>query len=313
MRVIFLGNFAPAPWGEPCTEAFIAAGLRAHGVAVHQIETARGVRAGPALDLLRRAGPADLVLVTNLIAQPADWFTRLRAATRAPVVMWHQDLMNWGVRESRFVAAARHFALVFGSDAHDWGRHGLNHVEYLPGAVQLGSNDLARVTFTAPVRYPVSFIGQLYEATRKHLLAEIRRHVALTVWGRTTSNAVYGPALVAVVQQSGVVIHHQIRTDIPGYWSNRVTQTLGAGGLLITPPLPGLSDYYRPGVHLATTRGTSAGEYVEAIRYWLARSAERDRVRRAGHQHVMTSHTWRQRAGQMLAILRRRRVIPGGA
>lgn len=82
------------------------------------------------------------------------------------------------------------------------------------------------------------------------------------------------------------------------YWSDRVPETTGRGGMLLHPDVPGLDHKgvptYRPGdmLHLR-----------ELIDYFLEQDEAREEVRRIGHEWTKNNRTYTQLSKEMLEVM----------
>jgi hypothetical protein len=84
----------------------------------------------------------------------------------------------------------------------------------------------------------------------------------------------------------------------PNYFSDRIFECLGRGGFLIHPWILGIDDLFEDGKY--PYGDWEALQFL--IDYYLddANAAERERIRRAGHEHVKANHTYRHRWAQIL-------------
>lgn len=83
--------------------------------------------------------------------------------------------------------------------------------------------------------------------------------------------------------------------DYPYYWSDRVWETLGRGGFLIMPYIKGLDDYLEDGKHLVFYEYGDFKQLKYLIDYYLENDTERECIRKAGHEYVKKSHTYKNR------------------
>ncbi len=83
-----------------------------------------------------------------------------------------------------------------------------------------------------------------------------------------------------------------------------------SGAFYLTEWLEELERHFAVGSEIACFR--SREELVERCRYYLAHDAERERVRRAGHERARRDHTWQRRFQDLFAELRRRGVVRAG-
>lgn len=109
------------------------------------------------------------------------------------------------------------------------------------------------------------------------------------------AHVVRGKALNQLYASTKVVVGD---TFCPGfiygpYYSDRVPETLGRGGFLIMPDVPGIEGDYFWGEHLGGPYQYDDFEILKAeIDFWLREDEQREKVRRAGHEHVKAHHTY---------------------
>lgn len=91
---------------------------------------------------------------------------------------------------------------------------------------------------------------------------------------------------------------------LPGhrnYFSDRYFETVGRGGFLLAPNVPGIEDFFTNGEHLALYDIGDIDGLIAKIDWYLERDTRR--IAAAGQAHVRKHHTYIQRAEQMLSIL----------
>ena len=83
-----------------------------------------------------------------------------------------------------------------------------------------------------------------------------------------------------------------------------------AGAFYMTGWFDELREHYEIGREIVCYRSHS--ELVDLCRHYLAHPEERERIRRAGHERALRSHTWRHRFGRMFDMLRDEGVLRAG-
>lgn len=108
---------------------------------------------------------------------------------------------------------------------------------------------------------------------------------------------VRGLRLNKVYAETKVVVGDSLCLDFeyPYYWSDRVYETIGRGGFIIHPYIKGMEDHFEDGKHLVFYKFGDFEELTEKIDYYLAHGAEREAIRKAGHDHVKQNHTYANR------------------
>lgn len=311
MRIAYLGNFG-VPYS---TESHVALSLEVLGHEVTRLQEGE-VRA---VDVAERVfeADADLMLWTQTYGLAVtggtieDRWAMLAGLSSIPVVGFHLDLW-WGLRRAVQIAEREpffHVDTLYTSDGgHDeeWIAAGVNH-RWSPPGVYGGECYLADPD--PHFRSDVAFVGSWrgyghaeYWPAREAMLRAVRQRYGRRFALHPRGPAVRGAELNTLYASVKVVVGDScLAGQIPRYWSDRVSETLGRGGFLIHPYVNGISDQYTDGEHL---RLYPAGDHAELIRlvdYYLTHDDERERIRRAGHEHVKAHHTYVHRMERILS------------
>jgi hypothetical protein len=315
VRVAYLGNFQPGlppgtnPWS---TESHVALSLEDLGHEVVRIQEGDT----RAVDVPARAAGCNLLLWTQTFGLAVTGGTReerqaMLEALSMPTVGFHLDLW-WGLRRAIQVSEREPFfyvdTLYTGDGGHDaeWAAAGVNHRWSPPGV--LGRECHMAVPQRA-YRSDVAFVGSWrgydhaeHWPARRTMLEAVRRRYRnrFAMWPK--GRAVRGDELNRLFASAKVIVGDScLAGKIPKYWSDRIPETLGRGGFLIHPWVEGLEEHYTDGEHL---RLYPAGDHAELLRlvdYYLAHDDERERIRRAGHEHVKAHHTYAHRMQRILS------------
>lgn len=130
-------------------------------------------------------------------------------------------------------------------------------------------------------------------------------HRFLHVGGDGDTGTKRGAALNAIYQTSKVAVGDSLclNFDYPWYWSDRVYETLGRGGFLIHPYVEGMGEHFEDGKHLKFYQYGDFDQLKGLIDYYLGHDAEREAIRKAGHEHVKANHTYKHRWAHILEVL----------
>jgi hypothetical protein len=83
--------------------------------------------------------------------------------------------------------------------------------------------------------------------------------------------------------------------NYPDYWSDRIYETLGRGGFLIHPYIPGIEKEFVDKKHVVFYEYGNFEQLKELIDYYLTHEEEREEIRKAGHELVKNNYTYRHR------------------
>lgn len=91
--------------------------------------------------------------------------------------------------------------------------------------------------------------------------------------------------------------------NYPDYWSDRVYETIGRGGFMIHPYIKGLEREFEDKKHLVFYEYGNFEQLKELIDYYLEHDAEREAIRKAGHELVKQKYTYKNRWQHILKEL----------
>jgi hypothetical protein len=298
--IAYVGNFS-LPY---CTEVHAARTLEQLGHTVHRLQENGFTPAGLAA-ALERLNPG-LFLFTRTWGKTVRMghLDRLRARG-IPSASYHLDLYlglarDGGIDRDPFWRTDH----VFTPDgdpasAVEFARRGINH-HYLPPAVVADECYLADV----PLEHDVVFVG----SRRYH--PEYPYRPALLDWlastygprfrwyGAENGGVVRGEALNRLYASTRVVVGDSL--ILPGrskYCSDRRYETPGRGGFMIQPWIAGIDDGFVDGVNTVFYQHGDFAQLEDLICHYLdpASDVARERIRRAGHEHVKVNHTYTHR------------------
>lgn len=149
--------------------------------------------------------------------------------------------------------------------------------------------------------YRDQLIGWLYDTYRNQFVK--KGHPQETI-RNAALNELYSDAIVTVGDSVCIDFKHEY------YWSDRVYETLGRGGFLIHPYIKGLEEEFTDGENFVFYEYGNFEQLKEKIDYYLEHDAEREKIRKAGHEFVKANCTYHNRLTQMLDIITSAGAVP---
>lgn len=319
MKIAYVGNFQPrTDRGEPfSTESHISATLEQMGHEVLRIQESKTNAAHAEVSAIQFG--ADLFLWTRTWPEKLrDGGPRLLEVMRnagIPTVAYHLDLYA-GLPRSKDIDSepwwrCKYVFTADGGSDEFWKAHGINHVWAPPGVYGPECYVATDGPGYYPGRYDVLFVGSGASGYhpewpyRKQLIDWLRATYGdrFACFGRGNPvECVRGKALNELYASSKVVVGDSLCLGFTHerYWSDRVPETLGRGGFLVHPHVEGLHEAYAYGKHLVAYEYGDFGGLRHIIDFYLAHDAEREEIRRAGHEHVRANYTYAHRMRAML-------------
>lgn len=231
----------------------------------------------------------------------------LRAAS-VPSVAFHLDLWHGLSREHQVAESpffrCDHVYTADGGHEDEFRRAGINHHWSPPG---IYAPDAYRGDWTEMyARFPVAFVGSYpyphpeHAATRASMIVMLQRHYVSR--HRVYGGGIRGQELADLYASAVVVVGDScLAGQIPRYWSDRVPETLGRGGFLVHPAVPGIEEWYTDGEHLRLFEPGDWRQMVTLIDHYLEHPDDARIIGAAGQQLVRERDTYTQRMGTVLA------------
>lgn len=318
--IVYVGNFT-RPW---CTEVHVAGSLEQLGHTVHRRQEnevdwpslpADVDQVGGQLLLWTRTWPAPLEVVTPVLDE-------LRARG-VPSVSYHLD--RWfgldrehQVRDQPFFRSS----LVVSPDASPrWAEEGVEHLWLPPGVYAAECGEVTPERRRWP--FDVVFVGSYpyphpeWADYREQLVASFRRRFRgrFAVLPRK-GQPIRGTELQKLYASVPVVLGDSCLVgETHGYWSDRIPETLGRGGVLIHPEVrdpegeamvgPG-GDWYEHERHLLTYPLGEFATAVELADRLLSTPDERAYLSMAGRRQVLERDTYAHRLATVLEHVEQR-------
>lgn len=309
MKLAILGNFA----SPHTSEHHHAQALTDLGHQVLMLQEGKTTAAG----LASQARDAEVLIWvhTHNWETPGGIVPALRELRRhrVTILAYHLDLWRGLGRERDltgghpYLSQVDHFFTVDPGMA-DWlNAHTTATAHYLPAAVAHRECWMA----PAPIRdLKVAFVGShSYHPEwpyRNELIARLHDRYGddfHLIPGQ--GQPVRGADLNRLYGRTQVVVGDTLCPgyDYPGYWSDRVYETLGRGGFLVHPRIAGLERQFTDGEHLAYYDYTDFDGLFATIDRYLGDPDERESIRAFGHTEVHRCHTYLQRWRTILETL----------
>ncbi|MGA6208052.1 glycosyltransferase family protein [Nocardia testacea] len=307
MRIAFLGNFRT----DYTSETHHALSLEALGHTVDRLQEseARGY------EILDIAAAADAFVWVHTHGWRTPGIDRVLYELRRrgiPSLTYHLDLW-FGLQRQRDMRRDPYWQVehFFTADRlmAEWLTDNTRvRGHYLPAAVVHTECELA----TAADPFDVAFVGSRRYHPEWQYRGRLLDWLGTTYGGRfrryggdSARGLARGAALNQVYADARVVVGDSLCIDYsyPDYWSDRVYETLGRGGFLIHPRVPGMDRTFTDRKHLVFYEYGNFEQLAELIDYYLDRADEREQIRAAGHHLVRTDHTYLDRWAMILEVL----------
>lgn len=324
MKVAYVGNFEPSH----STETHVARAFESNGHEVVRLQE-------QAFDWDPTTVPdrAGFVLWTHTHGLAPertharqDAFLEALRARGVPSVSFHLD-RYWDLyRESQIAGPKQEpffrtdlMCSADGGNDERWIAAGIDHVWMPPG---VSAPECEPGAFRPEMASDVAFVGSHlpgYHPESEHrarLISALRGHYGerCRFWPAPGQPAVRNEALRDLYASVKVLVGDSCFSGDPrghSYFSDRVPETLGRGGLLVHPHTPGVTDrtLYTAGEHLLCWKAGDWGALWDVIDGALADDEERARIAKAGREHVLATATYEVRTRQLVDLLSDRGLV----
>lgn len=318
LRIAYRGNFRHAF----CTEVHVAQSLEALGHTVVRLQENQTTWKR----CVEAVKQAHLFLWTKTwIIEPEQGYAALEQMKAAgiPTVSFHLDRYIGLDREAQIPHdpfwATSHVFTADGGHAAEFAGYGVNHHWMPPGMfdreAHIGIPDRGRfphpVVFVGSYPYPhaewADYRGLLIETVRARFGDDF------AVWPK--DRPIRNAELSNLYASARVVIGDScLSRDATHYWSDRVPETLGRGGLLIHPAVEGMQDWYeatngKPGDYL----GYELGDFdrvVKLAEWALEHPDEAQVIAKQGQATVLGRDTYKHRMAEVIETVRAAEGFP---
>lgn len=300
MTIAYIGKFQKL-WDEEG----IARSLESLGVTVIRFDEENFVR--PDIDTIIELKP-DILLFAKLKINEADRVILMQEAkiNKIFAVCFMPDLFFGLYREIKIYGNDPMFSadLVCSPDGGNdkkFKNAGINHRLLRQGIWQ----DFCYIHHANVPQYDVVFVGSengefpyRQELTRflSHTYRDRFKHI-----GAHDTNEIRGDALNPLYSSVPIVVGDSVYSS--HYWSNRIYETIGRGGFMIHPEIPGLEKEFEYYKDFIPYKYGDFQRLKEKIDYFLHHKEKRDIIRLSGFKKVKENYTLYHRAKELLSII----------
>jgi len=147
-----------------------------------------------------------------------------------------------------------------------------------------------------PIKYDISFIGNLGWGKRRIILSELINRYPNNYIGHAECEKIG-----EIYSASKIVVNYSIKNDI----NMRIFEAMCAGSLLITNQINnGLDEIFVIGNELITYNNTLE-DLIDKINYYLKHESEREKIAKNGFEKVINFHTYYHRVKFILNQIER--------
>jgi len=152
---------------------------------------------------------------------------------------------------------------------------------------------------------PILFVGSMYNISdpfRIHMIKFLQQHYGEDfLWLGQTEHQVREERLSTLISKTKIVLGDSVY--YPGYWSNRIYESIGRGGFVIHPYVPGIEEDFKENEECVFYNRWDFSDLKNKIDYYLKHKDERSIISKKGLERVKKDHTLLNRCKQILEIL----------
>lgn len=263
---------------------------------------------GSLVDMVRQFQP-HLLLAQMHSPDDVPLYRLAEARAECPgmvVVNWNGDVYEDKLTSPKMLEYLKHIdlQLVVNADVLPvYQQHGIQAAYWQVGFEPVDYDHLPKV-----LAHDVVFLANCYSDSRRQLGQMLRSldRVDVGLYGRGwqwgNGDSTYQFALSAALCRNATICVGDNQYGKRGFVSNRVFETLAAGGFLLHQTVPGLDELtgLQDGVHYV--EWTDADDLMSKVRYWLkpSQNTRREKIAEAGRTFVHTHHSFDARVKQLL-------------
>ena len=151
--------------------------------------------------------------------------------------------------------------------------------------------------------YDVVFVG-CYNSEwiyREQLCLWLRENYNFKRFGEVNTEEIRGDKLNKLYASAKIIIGDSVFS--PHYWSNRIYETLGRGGFLIHPDIPGLGREFAPYKHYIPYRMGDYNGLKTKLDYFLKHPEERRKIADAALEYTKKHFIYEERLKSLFKII----------
>lgn len=263
---------------------------------------------GSLIDMVRQFQP-HLLLAQMHSPNDVPLYRIAEARAECPgmvVANWNGDVYEDKLTSPEMLAYLKHIdlQLVVNADVLPvYQQHGIRAAYWQVGFEPVDYERLPKV-----LAHDVVFLANCYSESRRELGQMLRSidRVDVGLYGRGwqwgNGDSTYQFALSAALCKNAKICVGDNQYGKRGFVSNRVFETLAAGGFLLHQTVPGLDELtgLQDGVHYVAW--TDTDDLMSKVRYWLKPSneARRQKIVETGRAFVQMHHSFQSRVKQLL-------------
>lgn len=325
MRFAYVGNFEP----EHSTENHVASALENNG---HEVTRLQENLDGAFDEAAFACADHDVLLWTrtgwdwgriygsdDLAFNAQRRMLRMAKATGTPVVGYHLDLWFGLNREHQLAEPFFQSDLVITADGghqDEFAKRGINHVWFPPGVSRAECEPgMFRDRFHSKLAFVGSWQGHYHQEHqhRFELVAWLRKNFRrdCAFWPMEGQPAVRGSDLRDLYASVDLVVGDSCFAGAgPGYyWSDRIPETLGRGGILLHPEVQGLRESFHGWPPALWHAGDWDGLGALIANMLASDSRYLKDIRETRRREVLEHHTYERRMVQLVDLLHERNLL----
>jgi len=288
MKIVYLGNHNPYALN---TEKKVVKAFHQLGHTVDQVDE----RNWNIYDLIKRTKVSDLFLFHKGIRFGKSLRDLVDLLSHVPCkkALWYFDYV-WQERERFMEIVAPLVDYGFMTDGSFVKRSGHDNLIIL----RQGCEKQRKGKKKKKYEYDIVFTGSIF-GSREILVNGLKKN-----YGDRFKHFdnVFGREFYDLCASAKIMVAPKFPSN-DFYWSNRIYETLGAGGFLIHPKCEGLKEEYEEYKHFVPYVDGDHLKYL--IDYYLERPKEREKIAKAGREHTLKNYTYKHRVKELCFCLNR--------
>jgi len=295
-KVVYIGNFIP----KHSTETYIARTFEDIGWEVIRCqEDMLNIKTA-----IEESKDADFLLWTRTWLEKQNEVKQILDKINIPTVTLHLDLYFGLDREphldKELFWKTDYVFTADGGHQKEFKAKGINHYFLSPGVYK---PECYEGKHKSKYAYDVCFLGSYdyhKEYTyRQKLIKWLDENFNFHLF--THSDRIWGNEKNDLFASAKIIMGDSCYS--PNYFSDRIPETLGRGGFLIHPDVPGLNEeypYYKTFIPYTHNDWSNLKKIID---YYLVADDERNKIRKTGMDHVIENHTWINKINNILKII----------